>query len=96
MLRRGAAGVAAGVLSALLATAAFVYADGAIHEIATLAGAGAAGSLLVLAPMRRVRRGECIYCRYDQRDQPAPGQSGWGICPECGAAVATRSCAGAA
>ena len=90
LVRRAAAGVAAGVLGALGATAAFVYTEGLVHEVVTLASAGAAGSVLVLALMRRIRRGECIYCRYDQRDQPAPGRSGWGICPECGAAVASR------
>jgi hypothetical protein len=87
MVARGVAGLCAGVIGAAATALVLAVAEGYVHEIVVLSSTGAMAAASVLLPLRRVRPGECIHCRYDLRNQPPPGQPGWGICPECGAPV---------
>jgi hypothetical protein len=86
--------VAAGVIGVCVASVLLVIVDRQLHDVVILSGSAALGSVLVLAPLKRIRPGSCVYCGYDVRSQPPPGQPGWGICPECGAGVGAgrRAC----
>lgn len=99
-VRRVALGLVAGVVGAALGGVSYVYLgySGDVYspysaarpwfESALLGGGAAAGALLVLLPLPRVRRGRCVRCGYDLA---AMTPRAAGKCAECGCDVMTEA-----
>jgi hypothetical protein len=86
-LRRTVLGLAAAGLSTVPMVAGMTWATDDIPDaLVTGVGAGLAGFVAVIV-LPRQRRGTCRGCGYDLSSMPAPGQPGFGLCPECGAGV---------
>lgn len=91
-IRRGriklALGLLAGTLGALLGAGLLPLLDEYLPDAAILGSAAAVAASATVLLLPRRRPGHCIFCGYDLRDGPSPGQTGAGRCPECGAAAA--------
>jgi len=85
VLGRGVLGAGAGALAALGTGALLIVADRWAPDWALVAGAATACGFLSILPLPRVRAGACFFCGYDLSAPAAPGQPGFGLCPECGA-----------
>jgi hypothetical protein len=84
-LRRCALGLGAGVFAVIATGGSLLLLDRWLPDLALVAGAGGAAGMLAMLPLSRVRPGACLRCGYDLTSPPAPGQPGFGVCPECGA-----------
>jgi hypothetical protein len=80
-------GLLAAGAGATLATVALPWVDRLVSDGVTTGVAAAIPSFALVAMLPAARRGRCIYCTYDLTTGPAPGQPGFGLCPECGAPV---------
>jgi hypothetical protein len=80
-LQCAGAGVGAGVLGVLIGTTALVLLDRVMPDAVLVGLAAAAGTSIVLVPLRRQLDSECANCGYDLSGaSPASG----GVCTECG------------
>jgi hypothetical protein len=86
-LARFALGLLAAGAGAAIAAVALPWVDRIVSDGVTTGFAAAVPAFALVAILPSARRGRCIYCTYDLTTGPAPGQPGFGLCPECGASV---------
>ncbi len=84
---RPALGAAVAIAGAVFAAMALPWVDRYAPDSVTTGAAAALPTLAAVLLLRPARRGRCIHCDYDLTTGPAPGQPGFGLCPECGASV---------
>ena len=86
-LARPVLGAIVASLGAVIAALALPWVDRVLSDSLTTGVAAAIPAFGAVLFLRPTRRGQCIYCTYDLSTGPAPGQPGFGLCPECGASV---------
>ena len=86
-IRRALLGLTAAGLSTVPMVAGMTWATEEIPDALITGVAGAVAGFVAVIVLPRHRRGTCRGCGYDLSSMPAPSQPGFGLCPECGAAV---------
>jgi hypothetical protein len=84
-VRRGLLGAGAGTLAVVCIGGLLILLDRWVPDWALITGASTACAAVATLTISRVRPGACFFCGYDLSAPPAPGQPGFGLCPECGA-----------
>lgn len=85
MGRRLAGGFVGGLITTVVIGVLLIVADQYIPDVYLVGAAGFISGAFAILPFARVRQGACFHCGYDLTASPAPGQPGFGRCPECGA-----------